>query len=192
MTASRSPPNRTSVSHTSLAPRFPARAPDAQAESQKIHTGQQQWRPNPGLEPLRAQRQKNTTLSVTNSCTKCPIEKSGKLKRLLNAPKADFHRPMATKQVLTTSTIIFAALLGSGCAGQRAATSSSSGRLDREPIREVIVAGKEDIRRCYEDALEHQPDLDGRLSVRFVIDEQGDVASASTVDSELPSATIDA
>ena len=61
------------------------------------------------------------------------------------------------------------------------------GALTREEIRTVIRANVEQVRQCYETQLASNPDLAGRVTTSFIIDPQGNVASAETAASTLGS-----
>jgi hypothetical protein len=50
--------------------------------------------------------------------------------------------------------------------------------LDPNVIRRVIVKHHGEIEACYEAALERSPELEGRLAVRFTIEEDGHVSDA--------------
>jgi hypothetical protein len=47
------------------------------------------------------------------------------------------------------------------------------GRMDREALREVMRAHADEVRACYEQGLRAQPSLEGKLLVRWVIDDTG-------------------
>ena len=57
-----------------------------------------------------------------------------------------------------------------------------SGSLDKEIIRGVIADHMGDVKACYEDQLVHQPQLEGRVIVRFTIQSTGDVERSVVVD----------
>ncbi|MFT3709172.1 MAG: AgmX/PglI C-terminal domain-containing protein [Archangium sp.] len=57
------------------------------------------------------------------------------------------------------------------------------GGLDKELISKVMKLHGSEIRYCYENALLGDPELEGRLAVRFVIAENGTVAIAEVTDS---------
>lgn len=72
-----------------------------------------------------------------------------------------------------------AAVLAQAAPGETSVTSTSTGtRVDRDVVASVIRANVEDVRYCYEDALRAQPDLAGRVTLRFVVGRRGDVAAA--------------
>jgi TonB family protein len=54
---------------------------------------------------------------------------------------------------------------------------------DKALIRSVIAAHRDEIRTCYERALEHVPQLWGKVTVRFVINPDGSATAPSTVES---------
>jgi len=72
-----------------------------------------------------------------------------------------------------------------GCATQ------VNGRLPPEVIQRIVRQNFGRFRLCYEQNLRMQPSLDGRVSVKFVIDRSGAVAVAQDAGSDLPdSATV--
>ena len=60
-----------------------------------------------------------------------------------------------------------------------------NGRLPPEIIQRVIRQSFGRFRLCYEDGLRRDPGLEGRVSVKFVIDRQGSVATAADAGSDL-------
>lgn len=56
-----------------------------------------------------------------------------------------------------------------------------SGRLPPEVIQRIVRASFRDLRKCYEEGLRRDPNLAGRIKVRFVIDRDGSVTKASEV-----------
>ena len=54
-----------------------------------------------------------------------------------------------------------------------------NGRLPPEAIQRVVRQSFGRLRACYASGLEKNPDLEGRVSVKFVIDREGEVALAS-------------
>lgn len=61
----------------------------------------------------------------------------------------------------------------------RAGTAEVNGGLSPAVVRRVIRRHRNEVRYCYESALNQAPDLEGRLVLQFVINEQGRVASAA-------------
>lgn len=59
-------------------------------------------------------------------------------------------------------------------------------RLGPAAIRETVRANHERFRKCYLSALQDEPTLKGRISVRLVIAEDGSVASVDVASSDLP------
>lgn len=57
-------------------------------------------------------------------------------------------------------------------------TAAIEGQLDREIIERVIRQHRREIRACYTQQLQRNPDLEGKISVSFVVDMSGNVASA--------------
>ena len=62
---------------------------------------------------------------------------------------------------------------------------SVEGHLDREIIQRVVRQHRREVRDCYSEVLERDPDLGGRVIVRFTIDPSGTVASAGIQESDL-------
>jgi hypothetical protein len=71
-------------------------------------------------------------------------------------------------------------------------TSTPSGRLRPEQIQAVVRSNYDAFRKCYDAGLAHKPDLQGRVSVRFVIDAEGSVSNASVAGNELPDCDVTA
>jgi hypothetical protein len=67
------------------------------------------------------------------------------------------------------------------------APSTGSGRLPPVVIRQVVRASYGAFRRCYERGLVTSPKLEGRVTVRFVIDQDGRVGHVANDGSDLPS-----
>jgi hypothetical protein len=65
-----------------------------------------------------------------------------------------------------------------------------AGRLAPEVIQRVMRAAFPRFRRCFEDGLRGCPNLQERVVVRFVIGEDGRVASARDAGSNLPDARV--
>lgn len=61
----------------------------------------------------------------------------------------------------------------------------SFGSLSKEVIRRVVRRHLNEVRFCYEQELNSRPDLDGRVSVKFVISPTGSVQSSMVADSTL-------
>ena len=59
------------------------------------------------------------------------------------------------------------------------------GGLSREQIRRVVRRNIPQVRFCYEQALQQRPDLEGRVSVAFVIGQSGAVMSSQLVQNDL-------
>jgi hypothetical protein len=61
-----------------------------------------------------------------------------------------------------------------------------NGRLDPAVIQKVVRANFDPMRRCYEDALKRNRNLQGRVATKFVIDREGAVTSAEDFHSDIP------
>ncbi len=68
----------------------------------------------------------------------------------------------------------------------RVGTSTVSGRLPASTIQRVVRQSYGRFRMCYEQALRNNPNLTGRVTVRFVIGNDGAVSNASNGGSDLP------
>lgn len=67
---------------------------------------------------------------------------------------------------------------------------SVTGRLPPEAIQRIVRANFGRFRACYNDGLQRNPGLTGRVSVRFVIGRDGAVSTASDGGSDLPDAAV--
>lgn len=72
------------------------------------------------------------------------------------------------------------------------ASATVQGSLPKDMIRRVIRAHEGHIRACYEQALQHDPSLAGRLDVSFVVDAAGHVSSAQEAKSTLADPNVGA
>ncbi len=68
----------------------------------------------------------------------------------------------------------------------REGAASINGRLKPEVIQRIVRQHFGRFRMCYENGLRVNPKLQGRVAARFVIDQQGDVSSASDGGSDVP------
>jgi hypothetical protein len=66
------------------------------------------------------------------------------------------------------------------------------GGLDKDMIRRVIRRHLNEVRFCYEKALQNAPALAGRVMVEFVIEEDGSVRMAAARDSTLADPAVGA
>ncbi len=66
------------------------------------------------------------------------------------------------------------------------------GSIDRDVIRRVVRAHIGEVRECYNEGLMRKPDLRGRISVSFVIDDRGRATEATVAESTLDDATVEA
>jgi hypothetical protein len=65
-----------------------------------------------------------------------------------------------------------------------------SGRLPPEVIQRVVRNNFGRFRACYEAGLRKNPNLQGRVAVRFVINREGGVANAANAGSDLPDSGV--
>jgi hypothetical protein len=68
----------------------------------------------------------------------------------------------------------------------RLGATSVNGRLPPEVIQRVVRQNHGRFRACYADGLNRDPTLEGRVSVRFVIGQDGTVSNAANSGSDLP------
>jgi TonB family protein len=73
----------------------------------------------------------------------------------------------------------------------RVGTPEVLGGLAREQIRRVVSRNRAQIQHCYEQGLVQRPDLAGRVTVQWVIHQEGRVASASITGSEMNDAQVE-
>ena len=64
--------------------------------------------------------------------------------------------------------------------------SPVKGHLPREVIQKIVRDNFGGMRKCYEDGLQKNPKLKGKLTTRFVIERDGAVSSASDVHDAIP------
>jgi hypothetical protein len=72
----------------------------------------------------------------------------------------------------------------------RAGATTVNGRLPPEVIQRIVRQNFGRFRLCYENGLRNNPNLQGRVSVKFVIGRGGSVASTSDGGSDLPDASV--
>lgn len=65
-----------------------------------------------------------------------------------------------------------------------------SGRLPPEVIQRIVRQNYGRFRMCYEQGLAKNPNLEGRVTVRFIIGRDGSVSNVSRGDSDLPDANV--
>jgi hypothetical protein len=74
--------------------------------------------------------------------------------------------------------------------GPRYANPEVSGRLPPEIIQRIVRANDGRYRFCYQSGLKTNPDLAGRVTVKFIIDRSGAVAVATDGGSDIPDAGV--
>lgn len=72
----------------------------------------------------------------------------------------------------------------------RISTPTVSGRIAPEVIQRIVRQSFGRFRLCYENGLRSNPNLQGRVAVRFIIDRSGRVTSASNAGSDLPDSAV--
>jgi hypothetical protein len=65
-----------------------------------------------------------------------------------------------------------------------------SGQLPPQAIQRIVRQNFGRFRQCYEQGLSANPTLEGRVTVRFLIDRAGAVATASNGGSSLPNSEV--
>jgi hypothetical protein len=65
-----------------------------------------------------------------------------------------------------------------------------SGRLPPEVIQRIVRQNYGRFRMCYEQGLSRNPNLEGRVSVRFVIGRDGSVSNVSNGGSDIPDSQV--
>lgn len=76
------------------------------------------------------------------------------------------------------------------CQGTGNCEATVRGSLSKEAIRRVIRRNRAQVRACFESALRRNPELEGRLTTRFVIGPQGAVVAAAAVSEDLRDARL--
>ncbi len=71
-----------------------------------------------------------------------------------------------------------------------AGDTTVSGRLPPEVIQRIVRQNFGRFRMCYERGLGHNPNLEGRVAVRFVIGRDGSVSNAQNGGSDLPDSSV--
>lgn len=72
----------------------------------------------------------------------------------------------------------------------RVGATSVTGRLPPEVVQRIVRQNFGRFRYCYENGLRTTPDLTGKVSVRFVIDQKGATTKVSSAGSDLPSKEV--
>ncbi len=75
-------------------------------------------------------------------------------------------------------------------AAPRPEASTPSGRLPPEQIRSIVRKKYPAFRACYERGLVGNADLQGRVTVHFVIERDGHVSKAAIADTDLPNCSV--
>jgi hypothetical protein len=72
----------------------------------------------------------------------------------------------------------------------REGTSTVNGRLPPEVIQRIVRQNFGRFRLCYENGLRNSPNLQGRVTVKFVIDRSGAVAMTADAGSDIPDSSV--
>lgn len=75
--------------------------------------------------------------------------------------------------------------------GTVGAASEMRGTIERAEIQRVVKAHLSDVQRCYEQGLTRQPNLEGRLVVKFVVAKTGTVAAVAIPESTLGERSVE-
>jgi Ca-activated chloride channel family protein len=78
----------------------------------------------------------------------------------------------------------------SGAPTVRMGATEVSGRLPPEVVQRIVRQNHGRFRLCYEQGLTQNPNLQGRVGVRFVIDRQGAVSNVMNAGSDLPDSGV--
>lgn len=73
---------------------------------------------------------------------------------------------------------------------QETCAAQVRGHLPPEIVQRVVRQNFGRMRMCYEAGLARNPSLEGRISVKFVIDRTGSVAMVSTTERSLPDSDV--
>lgn len=68
--------------------------------------------------------------------------------------------------------------------------AETTGGLSREQVRRVVHRNIPQVRFCYEQGLQAQPDMSGRVSVMFIIGQSGAVTTAQVVGNDVGNARV--
>jgi TonB family protein len=72
----------------------------------------------------------------------------------------------------------------------RQAQAEVSGSLDKDIIRRIVRAHINEVRHCYNQGLQFDPDLSGRVAVKFTISAEGKVTESSEASGTLDDAAV--
>jgi Ca-activated chloride channel family protein len=111
----------------------------------------------------------------------------------LDGTRGEFGRRVGAADAGSSAEAI--ARIGSsgvlGAVGERSADAVIVGSLDRTTISDVITRHLNQIRYCYQRALQKQPDIEGKVVITFEIDEDGKVKTAQVKSSTLGSPEVE-
>jgi len=72
----------------------------------------------------------------------------------------------------------------------RVGTITVTGKLPMEVVRRIVRQHLSMFRACYEDGLKRNPSVQGRITTKYVIGQDGDVVTAQDGGSDLPDANV--
>ena len=87
--------------------------------------------------------------------------------------------------------MIFVLLVASFAASTGVAHAGSGGSLDPFAVRQKIRRDLPRINRCYESALRHEPELEGKVSVRFAVIRTGYVKGVRVLENTTGNSSVE-
>jgi len=87
--------------------------------------------------------------------------------------------------------MIWVAVVGCLLAGPRPAHAGSGASIDPFVVRQKIKRDLPKIHRCYESALRHEPELEGKVSVRFAVIRSGDVRGVKVLENTTGNSSVE-
>jgi hypothetical protein len=103
--------------------------------------------------------------------------------RSIDVPEAQLHLPVAL--VATDDAAALDRTPRSSARLAPAAATKVEGKLDKDEIREVVSTHIAEVQACYQQGLERNPALAGRVTVEFMIEADGRVRNSKVVTSDL-------
>jgi outer membrane biosynthesis protein TonB len=139
-------------------------------------------------EPLRKQRHLGAASVIALVCVAC----------LSDVPQKRHHGPASANtcsaHLIAVPDMSSEGTLGSGASSEhplptipkiRMGATTVSGRLPPEVIQRIVRQAYGRFRTCYQEGLSRNPNLEGRVSVRFLNGRDGSVSSVSNGSSDL-------
>ena len=93
---------------------------------------------------------------------------------------------------LISAIVCGAAVCFGGCSRDkiRMGETTANGSPPPEVIQQIVRQNYDHFRLCYENGLRNNPNLQGRVAVRFVIERDGSVSNVSNAGSDLPDPAV--